>query len=135
MCATSKRLTPAFQPAACSGRVRRFCTLCALIITVACSAPVQAQTPVTGTPLFPFDSPLATPLATPSPTPTPTATPSPTPTVDLATAVLQVSPLRVTPDDRPANQSGALLWIIAAATLVLAGAVVMAVAQRRENTG
>jgi hypothetical protein len=107
------------------------CTLCALLCALALGAPARAQTPIIGTPAFPFDSPLATPLATPTPTPTSTVTPSPTPTVDLATAVLQVSPLRVTPEARPAGASSALLWIIAAVALVFAGAVVMAVAQRR----
>lgn len=113
-------------------RVRWLCTLCTLLCALALAAPVCAQTPITGTPAFPFDSPLATPLATPTPTPSPTATPPPTPTVDLATAVLQVSPLRVTPDARPAGASSALLWSIAAVALVFAGAVVMAVAQRRK---
>lgn len=100
-------------------------------LLLATPATLLAQAPGNGTPIFPFDSPLPTPLPTSTATitATPTATPTltPTPTQDLSSAVLQVSPLRVAPDDRPINTTGALLWLVAALTLVLAGAVVMAV--------
>lgn len=132
MSATPRQTTPRSAPLHNRRRVRWLCTLCALLCALAFAAPARAQTPTNATPVFPFDSPLATPLVTLTPTPSPTATPPPTPTVDLATAVLQVSPLRVTPDARPAGASSALLWSIAAVVLVLAGAIVMAVAQRRK---
>lgn len=128
MSATPRQAPPPSAALHHRRRVRWLYTLAALICALTLGAPVQAQTPITATPAFPFDSPLATP----TPSPSPTATPSPTPTVDLATAVLQVSPLRVTPDARPAGVSSALLWSIAAVVLVFAGAVVMAVAQRRK---
>jgi hypothetical protein len=113
-------------------------TVLALLIT---PSTLLAQTPDNGTPAFPFDSPLATLIATPTPTETVTATPTaaptltptatatllPTPTQDLSSAVLQVSPLRVAPNDLPISNTGALLWLAAALILVLAGAVVMAV--------
>lgn len=104
-----------------------------LVLLLATPATLLAQAPDNGTPAFPFDSPLATPLVTPTPTETATATPTttptlmPTPTQDLSSAVLQVSPLRVAPDDRPINSTGAVLWLVAALTLVLAGAVLMTI--------
>lgn len=111
----------------------RWVIVLALLLTP--SSTLLAQAPDNGTPTFPFDSPLLPPLVTPlptptetvTPTPTATLTPTPTPTQDLSSAVLQVSPLRVAPDDRPLNNTGALGWLIAALALVLAGAVVMAV--------
>lgn len=98
-------------------------------------APAGAQAPNDSTPPPPVDSPLLPATSTPAPTATPTSTPSPTPTAtptqDLSTAVLQVSPLKLAPDDRPINDIGALSWVTIAALVVLAGAVVMMVAQRR----
>lgn len=64
---------------------------------------------------------------TPSPMPTETATP------DLVAAALQVSPLRIAPNDRPIDSRDALLWIALAALIALAGAIVMMVAQQREK--
>lgn len=117
-------------------------------VTVLCWLPtvLLAQSPDNGPPPQPFDSPLtaptllvtplptatATPVPTVTPTAAPTATPTPTPTPDLATAVLQVSPLRVAPDARPIAGAGALGWITAALLLVLAGALVMTVSQRNK---
>lgn len=109
-----------------------------LVLLLAAPNALLAQAPDNGTTIFPFDSLLNTPLPTPTatlttaaptltPTLTPTPTPTPTPTQDLSSAVLQVSPLRVAPDDRPLNNTGALLWLVAALALVLAGAVVMTV--------
>lgn len=106
-----------------------------LVLLLAAPTALLAQAPGNGTPIFPFDSPLNPPLSTPTATltatltatATPTLTPTPTPTQDLSSAVLQVSPLRVAPDDRPLNNTGALLWLVAALALVLAGAVVMTV--------
>jgi len=107
----------------------------ALALLLATPSTLLAQTPDNGTPAFPFDSPLPLPLITPlptptetvTPTPTTTLTPTPTPTQDLSSAVLQVSPLRVAPDDRPLDNTGALGWLVAALALVLAGAVLMAI--------
>jgi hypothetical protein len=106
-----------------------------LVLLLATPSTLLAQTPDNGTPAFPFDSPLPLPLVTPlptptetvTPTPTATLTPTPTPTQDLSDAVLQVSPLRVAPDDRPLDNTGALGWLVAALALVLAGAVLMAI--------
>ena len=102
-----------------------------LALLLAAPSTLLAQAPDNGTPAFPFDSPLVTPLPTPTetvtPTPTATLTPTPTPTQDLSSAVLQVSPLRVAPDDRPLDNTGALGWLVAALALVLAGAVLMAI--------
>lgn len=108
-----------------------------LVLLLAAPTVLLAQAPENGTPTAPFDSPLITPTvaatatdvatATDTATATATLTPSPTPTQDLSSAVLQVSPLRIAPDDRPINNLGAMLWLVAALTLVLAGAVVMTV--------
>lgn len=114
-------------------------TVLTLLLTT--SSTLLAQAPDNGTPAFLFDSPLATLIVTPTPTETVTATPTaaptltptatatllPTPTQDLSSAVLQISPLRVAPNDLPISNTGALLWLAAALTLVLAGAVIMAV--------
>ena len=117
------------RPTAAS--VKAACGLIVLVLLLAAPTALLAQAPGNGTPIFPFDSPLNPPLSTPTATltatATPTLTPTPTPTQDLSSAVLQVSPLRVAPDDRPLNNTGALLWLVAALALVLAGAVVMTV--------
>lgn len=113
-----------------------------IVVLFALPTAAHAQTPDNGAPQPAVDSPLLPPTPTPSPTllptpsPTPTETPSPapaaTPTPDLSAAVLQVSPLGVAPDDRTITGSSALTWITLAVLIVLAGAVVMTVAQRRE---
>ena len=98
-----------------------------LLPTVAPATPLPPATP---SPL-----PPPSPTATPSVTPTETASPMPTATatLDLAAAALQVSPLRITADDRPITASSALVWIALAALIVVAGAGVMLVAQQREK--
>lgn len=116
-------------------RVKAACGVIVFVLLLTMPTVLLAQAPGNGTPTFPFDSPLATPSLTPQPTPaatvtaTPTATPTltPTPTQDLSSAVLQVSPLRVAPDDRPISNTGAILWLVAALTLAFAGAVIMVV--------
>jgi hypothetical protein len=89
--------------------------------------PAAGTVTVTATPtLLPTETPTATPSATPTDTPVPTATPTAT------IAPLQVSPLvaqsgTLLPDD------GALLWIGAAALIILAGSAILLVAGRRQN--
>lgn len=111
--------------------VKAACGVIVLVLLLATPTALLAQAPDNGMPILPFDSPLSTPLPAPTATltatATPTLTPTPTPTQDLSSAVLQVSPLRVAPDDRPLNNTGALLWLVAALAFVLAGAVVMTV--------
>jgi hypothetical protein len=109
--------------------VKAVCRVIVLLLLLAMPGALLAQTPDDGTPIFPFDSPLIMPLPTATSTATLTATPTltPTPTPDFSSAVLQVSPLRVAPDDRPINTTNAMLWLVAALTLVFAGAIVMAV--------
>jgi hypothetical protein len=82
----------------------------------------------------PTDMPIATSSPTPTDTPVPTATATETPsaTPSATVAPLQVSPLVAQsetrlPDDR------ALLWIGAAALVILAGSAVLVVAERRQN--
>lgn len=116
-------------------RILATCWVIVFGLLLTMPAALRAQAPDNGTPTFPFDSPLPTPPSTPTPTATATATSTatstptstPTPTQDLASAVLQVSPLRVAPDDRPLNNTGALLWLVAALSLVLVGALIMVV--------
>lgn len=139
----SQRMQAWSRPRPC-GRERRWQRLlfstcaAALLFLAGLPGSARAQEPVIGTPLPPIDSPLfpATPTPSPTataiPTDTPSPTPSATPTIDLATAVLQVSPLRLTPDDRPMQDFSALLVVVSALLLVLAGAIVMAVAQTRQ---
>lgn len=93
-------------------------------------APATPQPTATPSPL-----PPPSPTATPSVTPTETASPMPTATatLDLAAAALQVSPLRITADDRPIAASSAMLWIALAVVIVMAGASVMVVARQRED--
>lgn len=111
--------------------IQAACGAIVLVLLLATSTALLAQAPDNGTPTLPFDSPLMapTPTATWTAIWTVTATPTltPTPTQDLSSAVLQVSPLRVAPNDRPLNNTGAMLWLVAALALVFAGAVVMAV--------
>lgn len=130
---------------------KTLCLALAMIVIVFFGSPldVRAQTSDNGapsaqeTPSAPFDSALPTPLATllpgdtpmmtatPTSAPAVTAMPTPTPTDNLASAVMQISPLKVAPDDRPFNNSGAFAWLATALVIVLAGAVVMAAAQTR----
>jgi hypothetical protein len=97
----------------------------------AIDSPLLPPTPILTPTATPIDTPTVTPTetstATPSPTPTTTATPTP----DLAAAALQVSPLRISPDDRPLNESSARPWLALAVALVLTGAIVMLIADRR----
>ncbi len=93
--------------------------------------------PDNGDPAGAFVSPIvppptATEVPSPTPTETATATPTFTPTPDLSTAVLQVSPLGLVPDDRPMDSAGPMPWLIVAALIVVAGSAVMVVAQRRK---
>jgi len=156
-CLTRNKFDPQAQT---HKSARRKCkTLClawAMIVIVFLASPfaVRAQTSDNGapsaqeTPSAPFDSALPTPVATPLPSDTPaptapptstpptstpavTATPTPTPTDDLAGAVMQISPLKVAPDERPLNNSGAFAWLATALVVVLVGAVVMAAARTR----
>jgi hypothetical protein len=83
--------------------------------------PAPTNTPTT-TP-----TPLPTVTATPTETATPTATPTPT------SAPFQISPLVVQPGDQPPDTTGALLWIAAASLIILAGSVIMILADRRDK--
>lgn len=80
--------------------------------------------------LLPTATPTATFSPTPTETPVPTATPSATPTATIAP--LQVSPL-VAQSGTGLPDDGALLWIGAAALVILAGSAVLVVAERRQN--
>ncbi|MCB0042443.1 MAG: hypothetical protein M9936_22100 [Caldilinea sp.] len=120
---------------------RRRCKLSLITFVVALFAlplAALAQTPPdNGAPSGGFVSPIvppptATEVPSPTPTETATATPTFTPTPDLSTAVLQVSPLGIVPDDRPMDSAGPLPWLMLAALVVVAGAAVMVVAQRRK---
>ena len=96
-------------------------------------APPAGGLITTATPtLLVTDTPTATFSPTPTDTlePTATATPSPTPTATIAP--LQVSPLIAQGDTRLPDD-GALLWIGAAALVILAGSAVLVVAERRQN--
>jgi hypothetical protein len=104
-------------------------------IALAQSTPVigegQAfQSPIEPPTLTATETPTVTPV--PTQTPTPTFTPLPTETPTPTIAPLQVSPLvaqgtAALPDD------GALLWIGAAALLLLVGSAVLLVAERRQK--
>ncbi|HHW88302.1 MAG TPA: hypothetical protein GX400_19115 [Chloroflexi bacterium] len=107
--------------------IQAACGAIVLLLLLATSTALLAQAPDNGTPTLPFDSPLTAPAPTATWTATATPTLTPTPTQDLSSAVLQVSPLRVAPNDRPLNNTGAMLWLVAALALVFAGAVVMAI--------
>jgi hypothetical protein len=76
----------------------------------------------------------ATGTATPTPTetPTPTFTPLPTETPTPTMAPLQVSPL-VAQDTTALPDDGGLLWIGAAALLILVGSAVLLVAEHRQK--
>ncbi len=119
-------------------RRRRLSLIVFAVALLALPLAALAQTPPdNGAPGAGFDSPIvppptATALPSPTPTETATATPTFTPTPDLSTAVLQVSPLGLTPDDRPMDTAGALPWLMLAAAIVVAGSAVMVVAQRRK---
>ena len=121
-------------------RRRRLSLIAFFVALLALPLAALAQTPPdNGDPAGAFVSPIVpAPTATevPSPTPTPTetatATPTFTPTPDLSTAVLQVSPLGLVPDDRPMDSAGPMPWLIVAALIIVAGSAVMVVAQRRK---
>ena len=98
-------------------------------------APPAGDLLTTATPtLLATDTPTATfsptPTGTPEPSATPTETPSATPTATIAP--LQVSPLIAQGETRLPDD-GALLWIGAAALVILAGSAVLVVAERRQN--
>jgi hypothetical protein len=105
-------------------------------IVLAQSTPALGEGQAFQSPLEPPTlTPTATPSATPTPTQTPTATftPLPTETPTPTVAPFQVSPLvaqgtAALPDD------GALLWIGAAALLLLVGSSVLLVAERRQKS-
>jgi hypothetical protein len=80
--------------------------------------------------LLPADTPTNTPSPTPTDTPVPTETPTATSTATIAP--LQVSPLVAQSGTRMPDD-GSLLWIGAAALIVLAGSAVLLVAERRQN--
>ncbi len=111
-----------------------------LILLLALILPLAAlaQTPPDdGTPAGGFISPIvplptATELPIPTATETVTATPTFTPTPDLSAAVLQVSPLGLVPDDRPLAAAVTTPWLMVAALILVAGAIVMVAAQRRK---
>ena len=117
---------------------RRLSLIAFAVALLALPLAALAQTPpANGDPAAGFGSPIvppptATDLPSPTPTETATATPTFTPTPDLSTAVLQVSPLGIVPDDRPMDTAGALPWLMLAAAIVVAGSAVMVVAQRRK---
>ena len=119
-------------------RRRRLLLIVFAVALLALPLAALGQTPPdNGAPGAGFDSPIvppptATELPSPTPTETATATPTLTPTPDLSTAVLQVSPLGIVPDDHPMDSAGPMPWLMLAALIVVAGAAVMVVAQRRK---
>ncbi len=91
--------------------------------------PLPAASPSTTPTASPSETPTSMPTATATETPSPT--PTATPTLDLATAALQVSPLRIAPSDQPIGESSGRPWLVLAVAIVLTGAIVMLIAQRR----
>jgi hypothetical protein len=92
--------------------------------------PVIGPATATATALLPTETPTATASPTPTDTPKPTATPTATATATIAP--LQVSPL-VAQSGTRLPDDGALLWIGAAALVILAGSAILVVAERRQN--
>jgi hypothetical protein len=98
------------------------------------ATPAGSLTTPAASTLPPTDTPSATSSPTSTDTPMPTATsaetPSATPTATVAP--LQVSPL-VAQSETRLPDDGALLWVGAAALVILAGSAVLVVAERRQN--
>lgn len=92
--------------------------------------PAGPATPTATPTLLPTETPTATASPTATDTPVPTATPTTTPTATIAP--LQVSPL-VAQSGTRLPDDGALLWIGAAALVILAGSATLVVAERRQN--
>jgi len=81
----------------------------------------------------PVDTPTPTPTPSPTVTATPTETATATATPTATSAPFQISPLVVQPSDQSPDTTGALLWIAAAALIILAGSVIMLLADRRDK--
>jgi cytoskeletal protein RodZ len=81
----------------------------------------------------PEEPPTNTPTPSPTVTSTPTETATPTTTPTPTAAPFQISPLIVQSGGSPPDSNGAMIWIAAASLLILAGSVVMLVADRRDR--